>query len=331
MEFKSPWVLLLLIAMVPAYILFVWRRRQDALHFSSAQLWTGLGATLRNRLSILPSILRLASLCLLLIALAGPRIVLQEADATTEGIDMVLALDCSLSMAAEDFQINGQRQSRFDIIKQVVEEFINKRSHDRIGLVVFGGRAYTVCPLTTDYDWLKENLKRVKLGIVEDGTAIGSGISSALSRLKQSQAPSKVIIVLTDGMNNAGKIEPLAAAQAAREMGVKVYTIGAGTKGLAPYPVTDMFGRKFYQNIQIDIDEDMMTRIAQMTSAQYFRATDTESLRKIYKDIDALEKTKITEQGYREYQELFGYFIIAALILLMFEILLSNTVFLKIP
>jgi Ca-activated chloride channel family protein len=182
-----------------------------------------------------------------------------------------------------------------------------------------------------DHDWLKVNLDRVHLGMIEDGTAIGSGISSSVIRLNKSQAKSKIIILLTDGVNNAGKIDPITAAQNAAALKVKVYTIGAGTKGLAPFPVTDMFGRHFYQTVQIDIDEASLTKIAEMTQGKYFRATDTESLRQIYKEIDRLEKTKIEQTGYKQYEELFWIAVLVSLALLFIEIILSNTLFLRIP
>jgi Ca-activated chloride channel family protein len=264
------------------------------------------------------------------IALAGPRKILDQTMVTSEGVDIILAIDISGSMAAEDFVINGQRRNRLEIVKSVVKEFIDKRTADRIGLVVFGSRAYTVCPLTTDYRWLKENLSRVRLGLVEDGTAIGSGISSSLLRFKDSQAKSKMVILLTDGANNAGRIDPITAAGMAAKMGVKVYTIGAGTNGNAPVPV-NMFGQTVYQNIAVNIEEEPMKKIASMTNAKYFRATDTEGLRQIYQNIDQLEKTKIETKGYRQYQELFWWLVITALGLIALDLLLANTVLMKIP
>ncbi len=331
MEFKTPLILLL----IPIVLVLLWlqyRRKQEAAFtFSSLSLVKDFARSWKMRFSFIPSLLRVLALLLVVVALAGPRQVLEESQITTEGIDIVLSLDCSGSMAAEDFTINGQRLNRLEIIKKVVDEFIKQRKYDKLGLVVFGARAYTICPLTSDHQWLSANLDRVKIGIVEDGTAIGSGIASAVGRLKQSQAKSKVIVLLTDGMNNAGKMDPLEAAKTAKALGVKIYTIGAGTKGLAPFPVTDVFGRKFYQNVQIDIDEDTLTKIAQMTGGQYFRATDTESLRQIYQQIDKLEKTKIEEKGYKQYQELFVVFLTAALILILVEVVLINSIFLKVP
>ncbi len=310
---------------------WLWRRDQSgAFHFSSAVLLEGIAASWKIRFSWVPFVLRAVALTVLAFALTGPRTPLEESKSTTEGIDIVLALDVSGSMAAEDFMLNGQRQSRLEVIKNVVKDFIKERHSDRIALVAFGGRAYTVCPPTTDYDWLNANLDRLHLGVVEDGTAIGSGLSSALARLKNSKAKSRIIILLTDGGNNAGKIDPMTAAQAAKGLGVKIYTIGAGTTGLAPFPVM-MFGRKVYQNVRVDLEEEPLKEIARLTGAQYFRATDTASLKDIYKEIDRLEKTKIEQVGWREYREMFAVFTYAALALLLLEVLLANTIFLKIP
>ena len=201
---------------------------------------------------------------------------------TSEGIDIVLALDVSGSMSAEDYVIDGQRISRLDIIKSTVENFIKQRTDDRLGLIVFGSQAYTVCPLTTDHEWLLENLHQVRIGVIEDATAIGSGIATSLLRLKNSKAKTRIIVLLTDGVNNSGKIQPLDAAKMAQAMGIKVYTIGAGTTGIVPFPVTDEFGNKHYEEAQFDLDEDTLKKIAAMTGAEYFRAADTESLRHIY-------------------------------------------------
>ena len=330
MEIKSPYFLLLLPLLGLAFYFWRSRRKESSFQFPSMNIIQGSPSGWKPRFYQLPVYLRWTALVLLVVALSGPRKVLDQTIVTSEGIDIVLAVDVSGSMAAEDFSINGQRKNRLDIIKSVVKEFVDKRVSDRIGVVVFGSRAYTVCPLTTDYNWLKENLSRVRLGIVEDGTAIGSGISSSLLRLKDSHAKSRIIILLTDGANNAGRIDPMTAAGMAHAMGVKVYTIGAGTKGLAPMPV-NVFGQIVYQNFPVDLEEDPLKKIASITGAQYFRATDTEALREIYKNIDALEKTKIETKGYRQYQELFWVFVFVALGLLALDIILANTVLLKIP
>jgi Ca-activated chloride channel family protein len=234
-------------------------------------------------------------------------------------------------MNAEDYVINGQRISRLDIIKSTVENFIKQRTNDRMGLIVFGSQAYTVCPLTMDHDWLLENLHQVRIGVIEDATAIGSGIATSLLRLKNSKAKTRIIVLLTDGVNNSGKIQPLDAAKLAQTMGIKVYTIGAGTTGIVPFPVIDELGNKHYEDAQFDLDEDTLKKIAGMTGAAYFRAADTEHLRNIYSEIDKLEKTKVDERGFRQYEPLFWYFVDAALALLALELVLTNTVFLKVP
>lgn len=331
MIFKDPWVLIL----IPLFgVLFVWQRsrqKDPTLRFSSTQLVQGLTPTWKTKFSIVPPVMRALAVVLLLIALAGPRSVLEQTLTSVEGIDIILAIDCSGSMAAEDFVVNGKRNNRLDIIKQVVEEFVQNRPSDRIGLVAFAGLAYTVCPLTLDHNWLVNNLNRITLHLIKDGTAIGSAINSSVLRLKKSDAKSRIIILLTDGVNNAGKTDPLMAAQAAKAMGIKVYTIGAGTKGYAPFPVENLFGQKFYQKILVEIDEALLKKIADLTNGKYFRATDTESLRNIYHEIDNLEKTKIEEQGFKQYKELFGYFLRAALLLLALEFILNHTLFLRIP
>ena len=330
-EFKTPLVLLL----VPLLLALFWyehKRRQGAsFRFSSLFLIRQLATTWRARWSFLPWVLRALVLVLLLIALASPRKLLAFPKLSSEGIDIVLALDVSGSMSAEDYIINAQRISRLDIIKSTVEKFVEQRRDDRIGLIVFGSQAYTVCPLTIDHEWLLENLRQIRIGLIQDSTAIGSGIATSLLRLKDSKAKTRIIVLLTDGVNNSGKIQPLDAAKMAQALGVRVYTIGAGTTGIVPYPVTDEFGNKHYEQAQFDLDEGTLKKIATMTQAKYFRAADTESLRHIYTQIDKLEKTKIESKGYKQYEPLFWYFVDAALALLVLEIILTNSVFLKIP
>jgi Ca-activated chloride channel family protein len=256
---------------------------------------------------------------------------LQESKIESEGIDIVLAIDTSTSMLAEDFELGGKRENRLEVVKEVVREFITQRNSDRIGIVAFASRAYTVSPLTLDYGWLMQSLERVKIGMIEDGTAIGSGLSSALNRLKDTTAKGKVVILLTDGRNTAGRISPITAAEDAAALDIKAYTIGAGTKGLAPYPAQDLFGNKVYRQVSIEIDEQILRKIAENTGAQYFRATDTESLKAIYESIDTLEKTTIEETGYREYKELFHLFLIPGLVLLLLEIVLKKSLLRSLP
>jgi Ca-activated chloride channel homolog len=330
-EFKTPLVLLL-IPLFLAYFWYEYRRKEGtSFKFSSLSLMDQLASTWRVRWSFFPWGLRALVLVLLLIALAGPRKLLAESKLTSEGIDIVLALDVSGSMSAEDYVIDGHRISRLDIIRSTVVNFVKQRTSDRLALTVFGSQAYTVCPLTTDHEWLLENLKQIRIGVIEDATAIGSGIATSLLRLKNSKAKTKIIVLLTDGVNNSGKIQPLDAAKMAQALGIKVYTIGAGTTGIVPFPVTDEFGNKHYEEAQFDFDEDTLKKIAAMTGAKYYRAADTDSLRRCYADIDKLEKTKIVEKGFKQYEPLFWYFVDAALVILALEIILTNTVFLKIP
>lgn len=299
--------------------------------FSSLSLMRDIPTTWRVRWGFIPWVLRILSLAFLLIALAGPQRLLSQSKITSEGIDIVLALDVSGSMSALDYVVEGKRISRLDIIKSTVENFIKQRTDDRLGLVVFGSQAYTVCPLTMDHDWLIENLHQIRIGVIEDATAIGSGIATSLLRLKDSKAKSRIIVLLTDGVNNSGSIAPLAAAKAAQALGVKIYTIGAGTTGIVPFPVTDEYGNTHYEQAQFDLDEDTLKKIAAQTHGQYFRAADTESLRNIYTQIDKLEKTKIVEKGYKQYEPLFWVYLDGAFVLLILELILTNTVFLKIP
>ena len=332
MSLHNPLVLIL----IPLVIwLFLYRQKKQGLSaafkFSSGELVEKLKGSFKLKLSQNLFYLKLLAVLLLILALSRPQIPVVDSKIQSEGVDIVLALDCSTSMLAEDFQLGGQRQNRLEVVKSVVKDFISGRKNDRIAIVAFASRAYTVCPLTLDYGWLLNNLQRVKTGLIEDGTAIGSGIATSLNRLKDSKAKSKVVVLLTDGRNNTGKISPLTAAEAARALKIKVYTIGAGSKGPVPYPVKDFFGNTVYQPIEIDIDEDTLIKIAQMTGAKYFRATDTESLRKIYKEIDSLEKTAIEEKGYLEYQELFTAFLILGLAVLFLEIILAQTILRKIP
>ena len=273
----------------------------------------------------LPAILRAVALTFVVIALARPQQGLESGRLRTEGIDIVLAVDVSGSMLAEDFTLHGARHNRLDVVKDVVKEFVEHRPNDRIGLVVFAGRPYTQCPLTMDHDWLLSRLDRVEIGMVEDGTAIGSGIGAALNRLRRSKATSRIMVLLTDGVNNAGTVTPEAAAQLAKTLEVRIYAIGAGTKGLAPYPATDMFGRRVYQQVKIEVDDEGLTKIARLTGGQYLRATDTESLRTIYHEIDRMEKTTVEQPQYLSYKEWYPWFVIPAMLLLLGEVLVSDT------
>ena len=329
--FKDPvmfWLLLLL-----PVVLIVDRSRQagSSFVFSSEDLVKDLKPTARVRLGKSLIVLRITAIALMIIALARPQAMLDSSKAVSEGVDIVLDIDTSTSMLAEDFKLGGRDINRFDLVREVVKDFIRKRKDDRIGMVAFAARAYTVCPLTTDYAWLNENLDRVRVGMIEDATAVGSAIASSINRLKNSKTKSKIIILLTDGVNNAGNISPIMAAEAAKALKIKIYAIAVGTKGLSRYPIKNYYGQTVYSTISIEIDEESLRKIADTTGGKYYLATDTEKLRSIYDEINRLERSNIEHFGYREYSELFYYFLIPGMMLLIVGIFLSNTVFLKVP
>lgn len=329
--YKDPWVFPFLV-FIPILILLVMRwRAKPSFTFSSEELVKDIKPTMRIRFGKFLILFRATALALLVFAIARPQSILEGTKMISEGVDIVLTIDTSTSMLAEDFRIGPNRVNRFVVVRDVVKEFIQKRKDDRIALVAFAARAYTVCPLSTDYSWLNENLDRISVGMIEDATAVGSAIASSVNRLRTSKTKSKVIILLTDGVSNAGTISPLVAAEAAKALKIKIYTVGVGTKGLSPYPLKDQYGRVVYKNIPIEMDEASLKKIADMTGAKYYLASDTETLRKIYDDINRLEKSNIEHFGYTEYSELFYLFLIPALIILCLEILLANTVFLRVP
>jgi Ca-activated chloride channel family protein len=333
MRFADPLVLIFFLFIPPVAYLFrkLQFKNQSSFRFSNENLIKPLGPSLRVTLSRNLFYLRTACLLLLILAAARPQSAIEKTKIYVEGIDIVLTIDTSTSMRAMDFEIKGRRVDRLDVAKVVIKDFIEKRVNDKIGMVAFAALPYTVCPLTLDHDWLEKNLERVRIGMVEDGTAIGSAVSSSLNRLKDTETKEKVVILLTDGMNNAGRISPMVAAEMAETLGVRVYTIGVGTKGLAPYPIKDKFGNVMLRPVEIDMDEDLLRKIADTTGGKYYRATDTESLQGIYDRIDELEKTPMEEIGYDLYRELFGIFLIPALALLLLEVILSNTLLRRIP
>lgn len=300
--------------------------------FSSGELVKNLKPSLKIRLCNALAYLKYLAFLLILLAIARPQSPVKGSKINIEGVDIVLTIDCSSSMLSEDFKIKEKRVNRIEVVKKVVYDFIEARESDRIALVVFGGRPYTVSPLTLDHNWLLKNLDRVQVGMLEDNTAIGLAISSSLSRLKKSNAKTKIIILLTDGRNNAGEVSPDAATELAMATGVKIYTIGAGTEGAVPCPVTDESGNIIgYRSIRMDIDESMLKRIAQKTNAKYYRATDFDSLKNIYREIDKLEKSPIVGKQHSQYNELFTIFLAAALFILISEFILTNTIFRRIP
>lgn len=266
--------------------------------------------------------LRIVGLTALITAIARPQTSSSWQDVTTEGIDIIIAMDISGSMLAEDFKPN-----RLEASKDVAMKFISERPYDRIGLVIYAGESFTQCPLTTDHDVLLNLFKDVKNGMIEDGTAIGMGLATAVNRLKDSEAKSKVVILLTDGVNNSGSIPPVTAAEIAREFGIRVYTIGVGTNGTAPTPYQDQFGRTVYQDVPVRIDEKTLSEIAKLGDGQYFRALNKNKLENIYKEIDKLEKSKISVTDYRKKSEYFWPFALLAVALFFVEFLFKNTLF----
>ncbi len=329
-EFHDPWYLLLL-AGVP---LLAWwyrhkgKRGRARIKYSDTGLVRRLARTPRQRLLPVLPLLRLLALTVLIIALARPQSANAEREVSTEGIDIILALDVSSSMLAEDFK----PKNRLEAVKAVARQFIRERKNDRIGMVVFAGESFTQCPLTLDYNVLQTLLEQIQVADNSwDGTAIGMGIVNAVNRLRESKAKSKVIILLTDGVNNSGQVDPVTAAQIAATYGIKIYTIGAGTKGLARYPQNDPLFGPGYRQIEVRIDEETLRKIAEATGGRYFRATDTRSLKNIYDEIGKLEKTRIEVKEYTRYEELYLYFAVAGFVFLLIELLLAQTYLRRIP
>lgn len=331
MTFAHPWILFALLALPLLAILKGKTGRRPAFLYSSVDLVSGLSGVTRSRAGAVLATLRWLALALLIIALARPQRGEGDAKITASGIDIAVAFDLSSSMLSEDFVIHGRRINRIDIGKQVLEEFIRKRSSDRIGLIAFAGRAYVASPLTLDHDFLLQNLERLKVGLIEDKTAIGSALTAALNRLRDVKSKSKIIILMTDGQNNAGKVPPLTAAEAAEALGVKVYTVGIGIRGEAPYPYVDPFGIRRYQMMPVDIDDETLTKVAEKTGGKYFRADSSETLRKIYGEIDRLEKTEVELKKYQRYTELFHWFAFSGLALVLGELGLANTIWRRLP
>ena len=332
LTFAQPWFLLLLLLLpVAAW----WRGRQGkpaAFVYSSVQLVSGVANINRSGAGKVLAALRWLTLVLCIIGLARPQFVESETAVKASGIDIVVAIDLSGSMESEDFELNRQRVNRLVIAKDVLKKFVERRPGDRIGLVAFAGKAYVAAPLTLDHDFLQMNIDRLELHTIEDGTAIGSGLSAAINRLRELKSKSKIVILMTDGQNNSGKIPPLTAAEAAQALNVKVYTIGVGTHGTAPMPRgVDFFGRKAYVQVEVDIDEKTLQEIAKKTGGEYYRADSTDTLRKIYDRIDTLEKSEVEVKKYIHVKELFHWLVAPGLALLLMELLLGNTVWRKLP
>lgn len=317
------WLFLVLAAAVGWY---VWRhnRLNPHLRISSIEGLKGV-RSLRSVLRHVPFALRMAAFALIIIVLARPQSSNQWESVTTEGIDIVMALDISSSMLARDFS-----PDRLEAAKDVATQFISGRPDDRIGLVVFSGESFTQCPLTSDHAVLINLLKNVYCGMIEDGTAIGLGLANAVNRIKDSDAVSKVIILLTDGVNNRGSVDPMTAAEIAKTFGIRVYTIGVGSRGMAPYPEATIFGIQ-YVNRPTEIDEELLQRVSAVTDGKYYRATDNEKLKTIYGEIDQLEKSKVNVQEHHKKTDEYLWFAIAAVLLLLSEIVLRYTVLRNLP
>lgn len=328
MVFANPtylYLLLLLIPMIGWYI-YKLRKSQASLQVSSTEAFEVAEAvSWKVYLRHVPFVLRTLAIALLIVVLARPQSTDSWQNSTTEGIDIVMAMDISTSMLAEDLKPN-----RLEAAKDVAASFINGRQNDNIGLVVFAAESFTQCPLTIDHGVLLNLFKDIQPGIIQDGTAIGLGLANAVSRIKDSQAKSKVIILLTDGVNNTGEIAPVTAAEIAKTFGIRVYTIGVGTQGEAPYPIPTAFGIQ-YQNVPVEIDEQVLKQIASTTGGQYFRATDNASLKEIYSEIDQMEKTKISVQEFSKKQEEYKNWALIVFALLLVEVLLRNTLLRNIP
>ncbi len=327
-NFVNPlFFLLLLLVPILAVWYFLKRNKRFPLLRMSANGQNGVTTSLRGKFRALLPILRILSIGALVIAMARPQEILKEEEVKADGIDIVLAMDLSSSMLAQDFQ-----PDRLEVSKAVAIEFVEKRKYDRIGLAVFAGESFTQCPLTTDHRVVQEFLGSLKCGMLEDGTAIGMGLATAVNRLKDSDVKSKVVILLTDGVNNQGYIKPITAAEIAREFDIKVYTIGVGSTGQARSPVRRrQNGQYIFGMSKVEIDEALLTQISEMTGGKYYRATTTESLIRIYDEIDRLEKTEIEVTSFNRYNEEFYPFVFIAIFFVLLEVLLRYSVLRVIP
>ena len=326
-SFAYPWVLYFLV-LLPAIFYYWWKKREQLtpnLTFSTLKMFSDVPKSLREKLVHLPIYLRIIALALLIIALARPQTFSSGENIYTEGIDIAMVLDISGSMLAEYFKPN-----RLEAAKKVIDDFIKGRTTDKIGLVVFSGESFTQCPLTIDYSVLRNLLKDIYSGMIQDGTAIGNAIANGVNRLKDSKAKSKVMILLTDGVNNAGEIDPITAAQIAQKFGIRIYTVGVGTMGEAPYPFQTPFGKR-YQMVPVEIDESLLKQISNITGGKYFRATNNRKLVEIYEEIDRLEKTRVEVTSYRHAKELYFNWAFAGFLLLLIEFGLSRTYLRKLP
>jgi Ca-activated chloride channel family protein len=334
MTFGRPYFLLLLL-LLP---LLMWLKGRQggppAFVYSSVQLVRGILNVSRTRAGAFLSALRWLALGCIILALAQPRLTQSEQRVSASGVDIVVALDMSRSMRSEDFELRGKRVNRFHLAASVLESFIRKRPNDRIGLVVFASEAYVVTPLTLDHDYLVRNLQRLDLGAIDENhTAIGSALTIAVNRLREIQSKSRIVILMTDGQSNAGRVAPLTAAEAAEALKVKVYTIGVGSRGEAPMPTGrhPFTGQMMYRNVPVDIDEETLQKISDRTGGKYYRADNTAKLQAIYGEIDELEKTEKEVKKYSHHREIFAWALTPGLGLLLLELLLKNTKLRRLP
>jgi Ca-activated chloride channel family protein len=315
-------------------LVLLWRGRRGpiaAVEYSDIGLARSVARRSKSRIGNWVWLLPIVAGALMIAGLARPQRGHSRTEVTANGIDIVLGLDVSGSMQALDFLIDDQRVNRIEVVKSVVAKFIEERPNDRIGLIAFAGAPYLVSPITLDHDWLQQNLERVNIGAGDDGTAIGSAIAASVNRLRTTRAKSKVVILLTDGMNNTGKISPLAAADAARALGVKIYTIGVGVRGKAPIPVKDEAGNLHLIMAKVDVDEKTLQAVADATGGKFYRATDTDSLQRIYDQINRLETSAQTVQKFEHYDELYTWALYPALAILTLSFVLQQTRYRRLP
>jgi Ca-activated chloride channel homolog len=340
MTFGHPYVLLLLLLLPLLGWLKGKQGQPPAFVYSSVQLVRGILNVSRTRSGAFLAALRWLVLALLIIALAQPRLTKSETKISASGVDIAVVIDMSFSMADEDFELRGQPADRLTMAREVLRKFIDKRPNDRIGLVAFASEAYIAAPLTLDHDFVLQNLDRLQLGTIDGGsTAIGSGLSTAINRLRELKSKSKIVILMTDGRNNAGKVAPRTVAEAAKALGVKIYTIGVGKRGESRRPrmdrhgrpLVDFFGRRIYDPDPEDLDEDVLQEIANMTGGKYYRADNSQRFQAIYAEIDKLEKTEAEVKKFAHHNELFAWLISPGLGVLLLEILLRHTIWRRLP
>jgi Ca-activated chloride channel family protein len=338
LTFARPWLLLFLLAIPLLAYLRGKRGLAAAVTYSSTATLRAIGKQSAARAGKILRTLLLASLAIFVVALARPQLGKSLTQIEASGIDIMVVLDVSGSMLTKDFTIGGQEATRVDTIREVTRKFIEERPNDRIGIIAFAGRPYVVSPMTLDHDWLLQNLERLRIGLVEDGTAIGSAIAAAANRLNDKRSKSRVLVLLTDGENNAGKIPPNTAAEAVKALKIHFYAIGAGINGIAPAPIftnrgplTDALGNILYENQRVEFNETGLKEVAKIADGKFFRATDTKSLEQIYDDIDKLEKSTVSVKKYQQYRDLFPLCLMGGCGLLVAQILLSQTIWKKLP